>query len=265
MMQKFSTLLLEIEDNVAHLTLNRPDAANGINLEMARDLDEASLKCDANPDVRVILIKGAGRMFCGGGDLKAFASQSENELPRYLEDVTSHLHRAIARFSRAKSPVIAAVHGSAAGAGFSLACACDLVIAAESAKFTMAYTRAGLTPDGSATYFLPRMVGYRRAAELMFLNPVLSAKEARDLGIVTRVVPDAELDARARALASELAAGPTRAYAGIKKLLIESATSELEEQMGRETETICTAAWSSDAREGIDAFVSKRTPRFIGE
>lgn len=263
-MDKFLAISLEIKDRVAHLTLNRPDAANGINLEMAQELDEASLKCDENPDVRVILIKGAGRMFCGGGDLKSFASKSESELPRYLEDVTSHLHRAIARFSRTKSLVLAAVHGSAAGAGFSLVCASDLAIAAESAKFTMAYALAGLTPDGSATYFLPRMVGFRRAAELALLNPVLTAKQAHDLGIVTRVVPDAELDASATALAERLAAGPARAYAGIKKLLIESATSELEEQMGRETETICSTAWTKDAREGIEAFVSKRAARFTG-
>ena len=263
-MYKFSTLLLEIKDQVAHLTLNRPDAANTINLELAQDLDEASLKCGDNPDVHVILIKGAGRMFCGGGDLKTFASRSESELPRYLEDVISHLHRAIARFSRTKSPVIAAVNGSAAGAGFSLVCACDLVIAAESAKFTMAYTRAGLTPDGSATYFLPRIIGWRRTAELVLLNPVLTAKEAHDLGIVTRVVPDAELDARATAIAEQLAAGPARAHAGIKRLLIESATSQLEEQMGRETETICSIAWSKDAREGIEAFVAKRAPKFTG-
>jgi 2-(1,2-epoxy-1,2-dihydrophenyl)acetyl-CoA isomerase len=263
-MYNFSTLLLEIKDNVAHLTLNRPDAANGINLELARDLDEASLKCDDNPDVRAILIRGAGRMFCGGGDLKAFASKSESELPHYLEDVTSHLHRAIGRLSRTRAPVIAAVHGSAAGAGFSLVCACDLAIAAESAKFTMAYTRAGLTPDGSATYYLPRIVGLRRTAELALLNPVLSAKEAHALGIITRVVPDAELEASANAIAEQLAAGPTRAYAGIKRLLVESATSELQEQMGRETETICSAAWTKDAREGIEAFVAKRAPKFIG-
>ena len=263
-MYNFSTLLLEIKDDVARLTLNRPDAANGINLDLARDLDEASLKCDDNPDVRVILLKAAGKMFCAGGDLKSFASKPESELPRYLEDVTSHLHRAIGRLSRTRAPVIAAVNGSAAGAGFSLLCACDLVLAAESAKFTMAYTRPGLTPDGSATYFLPRIIGWRRTVELMLLNPVLTAKEARELGIVTRVVPDSELDAHAGAMAQQLAAGPTRAYAGIKKLLIESATSELEQQMGRETETICSTAWSKDAREGIEAFVAKRAPRFIG-
>jgi 2-(1,2-epoxy-1,2-dihydrophenyl)acetyl-CoA isomerase len=261
----YSNLILEIKSGVAHLTLNRPDAANGINLELARELDEAGQKCDLDPSVRAILISGAGKLFCAGGDLKSFAAKSESDLPRYLEEVTTHLHRAISRFSRSKSPVIAAVHGSAAGAGFSMVCAVDLAIAAESARFTMAYTRAGLTPDGSSTFYLPRIVGLRRAMELAILNPVLSAKEALALGIVTRVVPDAELKAQAVALAEEIAAGPTVAYRGVKRLLIDSANSPLEEQMGRETETICATAWSHDAREGIAAFLAKRAPKFNGE
>lgn len=261
----YSDLIFEVKNGVAHLTLNRPDAANGFNLELAREFDDASRKCDDDPAVRAVLVSGAGKLFCAGGDLKSFASKSESDLPRYLEDVTTHLHKAISRFARMKAPVIAAVHGSAAGAGFSLACAMDLVIAARSAKFTMAYTRAGLTPDGSATYFLPRIVGFRRALELALLNPVLSASEAKELGIVSRVVPDAELSAQALALAEQLASGPTRAYLGVKRLLLDSATSALEEQMGRETETICSTAWTKDAREGIAAFVGKRAPSFTGQ
>lgn len=263
-MPELSSLVFETKGGVAILTLNRPDAANGINFELAHDLDEASSMCESDA-VRAVLIKGAGRMFCGGGDLKAFASKPDSDLPRYLEDVTTHLHRAISRFARMKAPVIAAVNGSAAGAGFSLVCACDLVIAAESAKFTMAYTRAGLTPDGSGTYFLPRIVGQRRALEFAILNPVLTAKEAHQLGIVTRVVPDAELSERANSMAEQIASGPTRAYAGLKRLFIESSGNTLEEQMGRETETICSTAWTKDAREGIAAFVGKRAPKFTGE
>jgi 2-(1,2-epoxy-1,2-dihydrophenyl)acetyl-CoA isomerase len=261
----YSNLLLEMKNGVAHLTLNRSDAANGINLELAQELNEAAQKCDLDPTVRAILISGAGKLFCAGGDLKSFAAKSETDLPRYLEEVTTHLHRAISRFSRVKSPVIAAVHGSAAGAGFSMVCAMDFVIAAESARFTMAYTRAGLTPDGSSTFFLPRIVGFRRAMELAILNPVLSAKEALGLGIVTRVVPDAELKAQAVAFAEELASGPTLAYRGVKRLFIDGALSPLEEQMGHETETICSIAWTHDAREGIAAFLAKRAPKFTGE
>ncbi len=261
----YSNLILEVKDGVAHLTLNRPDAANGINLELAEELDNAARKCDTDESVRAVLISGAGKYFCAGGDLKSFAAKSETELPRYIEEVTSHLHRAISRFARMRSPVTAAIQGSAAGAGFSLACAVDFVIAAESAKFTMAYTRAGLTPDGSATFYLPRIVGPRRAIELIILNPVLSARQALDLGIVTRLVPDADLLSTATAFAAELATGPTLAYRGVKRLLIDSAVAGLEEQMGRETETICSTAWTKDAREGIAAFAAKRPPKFSGE
>ncbi len=261
----YTSIIYEVKSGVARITLNRPEAANGINLELAQELDEIAMKCDDDPAVRAIMISGAGKLFCAGGDLKSFAVKSESDLPRYLEDVTTHLHRAISRFARTSAPVVAAVHGSAAGAGFSLACACDLVIAAESARFTMAYTRAGLTPDGSATYYLPRIVGFRRALELSLLNPVLSAREANTMGIVSRVVPDGEHLAQATAIAEQLAAGPTRAHRGVKRLLLDSATSTLEEQMSRETETICATAWTHDAREGIAAFVAKRAPKFSGE
>jgi 2-(1,2-epoxy-1,2-dihydrophenyl)acetyl-CoA isomerase len=264
-MTKYSNLLLEVKNSVARVTLNRPDAANGINLELAQELDQVMLGCAADAAVRAVLITGGGKMFCAGGNLKAFAAQGETGLPRYLEDLTSHLHHAISRMARMKPPVIAAVNGAAAGAGMSLVCACDLALAAESANFTMAYTRAGLTPDGSATYFLPRIVGLRKAMELALLNPVLSAAEACALGIVNRVVPDAELADEAIQLAERIAAGPTKAYGGVKRLFLESATGELDEQMGRETETICAAAWSKDAREGIAAFLSKRAPTFTGE
>src|SRR5208282_3419993 len=160
-MPNYSTLLFEVRDHVAHITLNRPDAANGINLEMASELRHAARRCATDPDVRAVLLAGAGKMFCAGGDLKAFAAQPEGELAGFLEQVTLHLHQAVAHFARMNAPVVAAIQGSAAGGGFSLACACDFPIAAESAKFTMAYTRAGLTPDGSSTYFLPRIVGHR--------------------------------------------------------------------------------------------------------
>jgi 2-(1,2-epoxy-1,2-dihydrophenyl)acetyl-CoA isomerase len=260
-----SNVILEVKNSVAHITLNRPEAANGINKELAEELDAAARACEHNDAVRAILITGNGKFFCAGGDLKSFAAKGETDLPRYLEEVTSHLHRAVSRFARMRSPVVAAVQGSAAGAGFSLACAVDFVIAAESARFTMAYTKAGLTPDGSSTFYLPRIVGPRRAMELAILNPVLTSKQALDFGIATRVVPDAELLPTAIAFTEELATGPTLAYRGVKRLLIDSAVAGLEEQMGRETETICTTSWTKDAREGIAAFVEKRRPKFTGE
>jgi 2-(1,2-epoxy-1,2-dihydrophenyl)acetyl-CoA isomerase len=163
------------------------------------------------------------------------------------------------------SPLIAAVQGSAAGAGFSIVCACDFVIAAESARFTMAYTRAGLTPDGSSTYFLPRIVGYAKALDLFVRNGVLSAREAADLGIVTRVVPDADLRTEAEKFAAELADGPTMAFGGVKRLLLDSANNTLDAQMARETEWIVDVCQSRDAREGMAAFLAKRPPKFVGE
>ena len=264
-MANYSTLLFEVREHVAHITLNRPDAANGINLEMASEIRHAARRCATDPEIRAVLLSGAGKMFCAGGDLKAFAAQPEGELPGFLEQVTLHLHQAISHFSRMNAPVVAAVHGSAAGGGFSLACACDFPFAAESAKFTMAYTRSGLTPDGSSTYFLPRIIGYRRTLELAITNRVLSAREAAEMGLVTRVVPDAELIAEATKFAIQLATGPTAAYGGVKRLLIDSFTNTLEAQMYLEGDYIAAMGRSTDGREGIASFLGKRPPKFSGK
>jgi 2-(1,2-epoxy-1,2-dihydrophenyl)acetyl-CoA isomerase len=257
----YETIDLEVRDGVAYLTLQRPDAANSITVELARDLMQATLACDENPAVRAVLLAGAGRMFCGGGDLKTFAGKGA-ALPHYLKEVTTYLHAAVSRLTRMDAPVIAAVQGSAAGAGMSLACAADLVVAAASAKFTMAYTRAGLTPDGSSTYFLSRIVGLRRALELSLTNRVLGADEALALGIVTRVVPDDRLAAEAHALAAALASGATRALGATKRLLHAGWTGTLETQMELETRAIADIARTADAQEGIAAFVAKRPPAF---
>jgi len=202
-------------------------------------------------------------MFCGGGDLKTFSTKGDG-LPQYLKEVTTYLHAAVSRLTRTDAPVIAAVHGSAAGAGMSLACAADIVIAGEGAKFTMAYTKAGLTPDGSSTYFLSRIVGLRRALDLALTSRVLTAAEAMELGIVTRVVPDAQLLEEARNLAATFAAGPTRALGATKRLLHEGWTGTLETQMELETRAIADMARTHDAREGIAAFVAKRAAKFTG-
>jgi len=259
----YETVDLSIRDSVGYLILNRPESANSITLELARDLMYAALECDENPAIRAVVLAGNGRMFCGGGDLKTFASKGDS-LPHYLKDVTTYLHAAVSRLTRMDAPVIAAVHGSAAGAGMSLTCAADFVLAAEGAKFTMAYTRAGLTPDGSSTYFLSRIVGLRRALELTLTNRVLSASEAVTLGIATRVVPEARLLDEAQALATALAAGATKALGASKRLLHAGWTGTLESQMELETRVIADIARGADAREGIAAFVQKRPPKFVG-
>ncbi len=260
----YTALLFEARDHIAHITLNRPDAANAINLDLARDLMHAALQCSEDPSIRAVVITGAGRMFCAGGDLKSFAAHSE-KLSYHLKEVTTYLHAAMSRFMRMDPPVIAAVNGTAAGAGMSLACACDLVLAAESARFTMAYTRAGLTPDGSSTYFLPRIVGIKRALELTFTNRMLSAREAQGWGLVMRVVPDEQLLPEAEALARELASGATKALGVAKRLFHRGWTETLETQMEHETQAIANIARTADAREGIFAFLEKRAPQFKGQ
>jgi len=257
-------LLFELSDGVATLTLNRPDAANAIDLDLGRALMHAAIRCDEDPAVRAVVLTGAGRMFCAGGDLRAFAAEKAR-LPSLLKELTVYLHAATSRFARMDAPLVVAVNGAAAGAGFSLAIAGDLVVAAESAKFTMAYTAAGLSPDGSSSWFLPRLVGLRRAQQLMLTNRRLSAAEALDWGLVAEVVADDALEKSAGDLARSLAQGPTRALGTVKKLLATAFQESLETQMELEARGIAAMAGSADGQEGIDAFLGRRAPRFRGE
>jgi len=250
-----------VTGGVALITLSRPEAANALDCELARDLFEASLSCGADPDVRAIVITGAGRMFCAGGDLKSFQRAGSGVRAHILE-LTTYLHGAISRLVRGDAPLIAAVNGAAAGAGLSIACACDIIVAAKSARFTLAYTRAGLTPDGSSTYFLPRRIGLGRAAELALTNRTLSAQEAADWGLANRVVADAELLPVATELATELAEGPTAALGEARRLLHGGLTQTLETQMELEAQAIAEAAESAEGREGVAAFLEKRVPSF---
>jgi 2-(1,2-epoxy-1,2-dihydrophenyl)acetyl-CoA isomerase len=256
----FSTLRLEVAAGLGELTLTRADAANTVNLRLAEELEAAVGALAANPDVRAVLVRGEGRIFCGGGDLKSFAK--EPDLPAHLEAVTRHLHAALLAMSGLEAPIVAAVQGSAAGAGLGLVGAVDLVVAAESASFVMAYTKLGLTPDGSSSWYLTRGLGLRRALELTLTNRVLSAAEAHAWGLVNRVVPDGDLEKEARALAEQLAMGPTGAYGRAKRLLAAAETNNLADQLALETTTLCESARSPDATEGLAAFLEKRRPSF---
>jgi 2-(1,2-epoxy-1,2-dihydrophenyl)acetyl-CoA isomerase len=245
--------------NVATVTLNRPDAFNALNLGLGRDLFNASIELDEDPEVRCIVVTGSGKSFCAGGDVKDFA----DHLPRVgvlIKELTTYLHGAISRFCRADKPVIMAVNGVAAGGGLSLALSGDLVLATESAKLTMAYSKIAATPDGSSSYFLPRLVGIRRAMELYFTNRVLSAREAQEWGLVTRVFPDAEFKAGVDALARELAQGPSKAFGGAKRLFHESTWQSLETQMELEAQAIASSGRTEDFKAGVTAFANKKTP-----
>ena len=257
------TVLFEVRNHVARITLNRPQTGNAFDLEMAKELADLSLEIEKNRDARAVLISGGGKTFSAGGDVKAFAAQKD--LSRYLREMTPHIHLAISRLVRLDAPVIAAVEGAAAGFGFSLAISCDLVLAAEPAIFVMAYTKIGLAPDGGSTYFLPRLVGMKRALELTLTNRRLSAREACDWGLVTEVVPAERLAARAEELATALAQGPTATLGSAKRLLHSGWTQSLETQMELESRAISEAAGTADGREGVTAFVEKRKAAFQGK
>jgi 2-(1,2-epoxy-1,2-dihydrophenyl)acetyl-CoA isomerase len=260
----YNSLVFEVKDGVGLIRLNRPDDGNAITMEMANELLDAALRCDEDPEVRAVVLTGSGKMFCVGGDLRSFAAQGER-VSLYLKQVTQPFHAAISRFNWMDAPVVGAINGTAAGGGFSLALTTDIAIAGESAKFTMAYTKVGLAPDGSSSYFLARMVGLRRAKEMALLNPVLSARQALEWGLVNQVVADDQVLPAALEIAARLAKGPTLALGEAKRLILAGATESLESQMEKESRSVAAMAGKADGREGIAAFLDKRPPKFTGQ
>jgi 2-(1,2-epoxy-1,2-dihydrophenyl)acetyl-CoA isomerase len=260
-MSNFEHIIFEKQGAIARLTLNRPDAANGLDSLMASELKQAAQLCSGDPELKVVVLSASGRFFCAGGDIKEMMSHGD-EVGEAVKSLADDLHSAISILSRMQAALIVAVNGVAAGAGFSLALIGDIVLAAESSSFTMAYTRAGLCPDGSSSYFLPRLVGLRKAQELMLTNRTLSAQEACTLGMVTRVVTDDDLAAQAEQVASDLANSARLSTAYVKKLLLASPGNDLEAQMELEGQLVSRCAASPDGREGIQAFVDKRQPEF---
>lgn len=260
----YKMMKFEARDNVAWIRFDRPEAMNAINKQAVQEFYDIVNRCCVDRTIRAVVLTGTGeRAFCAGGDVGEFA-QSGDDIEMLVREMTGLLHVGISRLAWLRAPVIAAVNGVAAGAGLSFAACCDLAIAADHAKFTSAYTHIGLTPDGSSTFFLNRLLGRRRVMELYLTNRVLSAQEALDWGLVNRVVPAAELMGEVEKLAKQLAAGPTLAYEGIKKLVMMSPNDTLESQMERETRIIAQMSNTQDAREGVNAFVAKRKPKFIG-
>jgi 2-(1,2-epoxy-1,2-dihydrophenyl)acetyl-CoA isomerase len=262
--EHMETVMLSVADGIATVTLNRPDRFNALNLQMAQELYQAAIACGEDPAIRAVVITGAGKAFFAGGDLSAFAEAGAKR-GALIREMTASFHAAISRFNSIDAPVIAAVNGVAAGAGFSMMLACDLVVARKSAKFTMAYTKAGLAIDGGSSYFLARIVGLRRAQELMLTNRTLSADEALEWGLLTRVVDDTDFDASVSALASEIASGPTRSFGAAKRLIRRGLDESLESQMECETGEMAMASLRKDGLEGVDAFLNKRAATFTGE
>src|SRR4026209_2625031 len=243
----YQTVLYEVKEGVGRITLNRPEAYNALNLTLGRELFQAALEADEDRPVRCIVITGAGKAFCAGGDVKDFADNPDR-IGIIIKELTTYLHGAVSRLARPMRPVVMAVNGIAAGGGMSLALAGDLVVAAESTRFTMAYSKIAASPDGSSSYFLPRMIGLRRALELHYTNRVLSAREAMEWGLVNRVHPDAEFSDAVGALARELAQGPTQAFGRAKLLFHQSTQESLETQMELEAQAIAASGHTEELR-----------------
>lgn len=254
------TVRLEIREHVAHLTLTRAAAANTMNLQVGREFLAAAAALRADPAVRAVVLSGEGKNFCFGGDLRGMIA-SGGDVHAYLTELTTALHAGMTHLARMDAPVIAAVQGTAAGAGLGLVLAADLAIAGKSTKFAPAYTSVGLTPDAGCTFLLPRAVGYKRAMELFITNRVLDAEQALDWGLVNQVVDDEKIAETAAALAARLAAGPPGAFGAVKRLLAESEPG-WEAQLARESASIAARAESAEGREGIAAFLEKRAPKF---
>jgi len=257
-------VLLDITDGIARLTLDRPDAANAIDLATTSALVDAATALGREQSVRAVLLRGAGERFCGGGDVKAFADAGD-DLGEQLREIATTLHITVRALAALEAPVVAAVQGSAAGAGLALVLGSDLAVMGESAKLVVAYTAIGLTPDGGTTWFLERAIGRQRALDLVLTNRAVSASEALAWGMVARVVPDAEVDRAAEALVEQLAAGPTRAFGAAKRLVAAAPRTELTDQLDAEAACLAAAGGSSDGQEGVAAFAAKRRPTFVGE
>lgn len=257
-----SSILLKIENNIGFITLNRPEVFNSFNREMALLLQDTLDRCAMDATIRAIVITGNGKAFCAGQDLKEVTSPELN--PGFRKILEEHYNPIILKIRNIEKPVIAAVNGVAAGAGANIALACDIVLASEHASFIQAFSKIGLIPDSAGTFFLPRLVGFQKASALMMLGDRVSALEALNLGMIYKLFPVALFDEEVRAIATTLAQMPTLALGLTKKLLNESMTNNLEQQLALESDLQIKASSSNDYNEGVTAFMEKRKPEFNG-
>ncbi len=259
----YETIVVEQDGPLAILRFNRPQQYNAVNPLMAEEIADAVVGVGNNADARALMITGEGGAFSSGGDIKFFRSPAFT--PNVIERMVADLHAYISRLIRLPKPVIAAVNGPAAGAGFSLAMVCDLVVVHPEAVFTMGYTKIGASPDGGSTFCLGRLLGVRRALELTLTNRVLTAEEAVEWGLATRVLSGEKFFEEAKGFAMELANGPTLAFGRSKELLYHSVNHQLETQLELEARGIINSMRTADFDEGTGAFVEKRTPTFGGK
>lgn len=253
---------IEIDDGgLARVTLRRGGAGNAIDLDLARGLLDAARACE-RAAVRAVLLTGEGKSFCVGGDLREFSRLSGEALEKHLTAVTDALHGALRTFAASDAPVVAAVQGAVAGAGIGLAAAADVTLAADDASFTAAYTGIGYSPDAGVSWFLPRLVGPKRALDLLLTNRRLPAAEAAAIGLVSRTVAPDRLAAEAEGTAEALRRGPTTAFGATRRLVAAGLTADLGPHLDREAGALAAAAASETGREGVAAFLGKRAPDF---
>jgi 2-(1,2-epoxy-1,2-dihydrophenyl)acetyl-CoA isomerase len=257
------SILLDVQDGVATLSFNRPQVLNAMDADMMIEFRAAAELVERDDSVRAVVLRGEGPGFIAGGDVSLF-HQRLAELPELIVRWGREMHFAVQALRRMAKPVLASVHGACAGAVFSILCAADLAIAAEDARFSMAYTRIGASPDGGSSFFLPRLVGYKTAMELTLLSDLFDAATARQFGLVNWVVPAADLAAETARIAKRLASGPTRAYGEAKRLMNASIERAMETQMEEELFAFSRCVRTQDFAAGVTAFVEKRKPSFEG-
>lgn len=263
------TVLLDISDGIATITINRPDSLNALNDDVVSALIEITGAIKQSSDIRCVVLTGKGDYFIAGGDVKRFKRKFEEaedsaEVEDWFNNILGRIHTVVANMNAFPMPVVGAVKGAAAGAGFSLMLGCDLVICAEDTVFTLAYCHLGTSPDGGSTHYLPKTVGLKHAMEIALLGDRFGPEKALEWGLINKVVSKDMLDEEVAKLSKRLANGPTRAYAETKRLLLESADRPLNEQLNEETKSFVRCAMSDDFRTGVTAFVDKQKPGFKG-
>jgi 2-(1,2-epoxy-1,2-dihydrophenyl)acetyl-CoA isomerase len=252
---------LERDGNLGIITLARPETSNSVNRAFAQSFRAVVTECNFDRSIGAVLIRAEGGLFCAGGDIEVYAEAGQ-QLHYLLRDLTADFHGGLIRLAHMRKPVVTAVQGATAGAGFGLALSGDIVLAARSASFALNYPAMGLSPDAGTTWILPRLVGVRKAQEMALLNPRLSAEEALSLGLITRVVEDDDLAATAMEIARTLAAGPTKALGSARALIIEGLGRSYDEQLAAEARAMVETARDAEGQEGVAAVYGHRRPAF---